>query len=321
MVVMNILITYCTRSEKEIAEVLRLYFKNNGHRVRILSVNQVQHIDNYTFVVCVIPLPIFIRKFAKMLKGKFSDPGIVLVDPNLRYVIPLVGTHSRGAIDLAIELADLLNLEIVDTLRHEPCRCLEYMAFKLWLKPIRFDLRTRVDLEDVTIGTDSEQICYLARNYFSANIEIVRDPSQLSQYEAVIVSSPIAALLLRNKAVLLKRELVLGVGVCSCAQHEDVRGLPSYAAYLSYTLPERFDLVVLPKHAREEVVANLKESIRFGDIVRISVVHADGPICEALIKSVRPEAELLLHKVKFSRHATFAVGLCESSNRHAPRPQ
>lgn len=318
---MNILITYCTRSEREIADVLSLYFKNNGHVTRILSINQVRDIDNYTFVICVMPLPVFIRKFAKMLKGKFSDPGIVLVDPNLRYVIPLAGVHAKGAIDLAIEIADFLNLEVVNTLRHEPCECVEYMAFKLWLKPVRFSLGTRVDIRDVTIGTDSEQIYYLARKYFNANIEVVREPSQLSYYDVVIVSSPIIAKLLRNRTVFLRQELILGVGVCSCATRKDIRGLPSYAAHLSYTLPERFDLVVLPNHAQDEVIKTIEENIKFGNIITRSVVHVNGPVCETLIKSARPEADILLRKVKFSRHATFAVGLHDSSNKHTPQPQ
>ena len=49
---------------------------------------------------------IVVRKIAPLLDDKWTDPAVVVVSPDFRYAIPLLGGH-HGANELAKELAGL----------------------------------------------------------------------------------------------------------------------------------------------------------------------------------------------------------------------
>jgi cobalt-precorrin 5A hydrolase len=57
-------------------------------------------------VVALMSMGIVVRKIAPLLEDKWKDPAIVVVSPDLRFAIPLLGGH-HGANELAKELAGL----------------------------------------------------------------------------------------------------------------------------------------------------------------------------------------------------------------------
>ena len=57
-------------------------------------------------VVALMSMGIVVRKIALLLEDKWKDPAIVVVSPDLRFAIPLLGGH-HGANELAKELAGL----------------------------------------------------------------------------------------------------------------------------------------------------------------------------------------------------------------------
>ncbi len=316
---MNILVIYCTSEEKEIADKICTHFQRLGHDIHVRKITEQVELLNCDYAICIMPIPVFIRKFSKSLKNKFEDPGIVLIDPCCRYVIPLIGIHTKGAYDIALELADLLKLELIDTSRHPPYKCVEYMMFKLWLRPVKLKRICKVDIDECTIGTDSEQICYIAKKYFNANIELVKDLQKCSKYDIVIVSSSASVSTVQN-VVFLKQELILGVGVCSLANIKDIEGLAQYAAYLSFTVPERFDKIVMPKHASSSVISYFKKYTPYSSVYLVNVNEMlsteNSAVCESLIRYKVPNARIIVHKQKFSAHATFAVGIYDPWNKH-----
>jgi cobalt-precorrin 5A hydrolase len=57
-------------------------------------------------IVALMSMGIVVRKIAPLLSDKWTDPAVVVISPDLRYAIPLLGGH-HGANDLAKELSSL----------------------------------------------------------------------------------------------------------------------------------------------------------------------------------------------------------------------
>lgn len=58
-------------------------------------------------IIALMSMGIAVRKIAPLLNDKWNDPAVVVVSPDFRYAIPLLGGH-HGANELAKELAGLL---------------------------------------------------------------------------------------------------------------------------------------------------------------------------------------------------------------------
>jgi len=65
-------------------------------------------------IVAVMSMGIAVRKIAPLLSDKWKDPAIVIVSPDFRYAIPLVGGH-HGANDLAKELQGIGLVPVITT--------------------------------------------------------------------------------------------------------------------------------------------------------------------------------------------------------------
>jgi cobalt-precorrin 5A hydrolase len=68
----------------------------------------------YNRIVAVMSAGIVVRQVAPLLKDKWQDPAVVVVSPDLRYAIPLVGGH-HGANDLAKKLSKAGLLPVLTT--------------------------------------------------------------------------------------------------------------------------------------------------------------------------------------------------------------
>ncbi len=60
----------------------------------------------YDRIVALMSVGIVVRKIAPLITDKWSDPAVVVVSPDCRYVIPLVGGH-HGANELARSISGL----------------------------------------------------------------------------------------------------------------------------------------------------------------------------------------------------------------------
>jgi len=68
----------------------------------------------YGAIVAVFASGIVIRDIAPLLKDKWSDPGVVVVDSNLNFAIPILGGH-HGANEVAKKLAELGAVPVLTT--------------------------------------------------------------------------------------------------------------------------------------------------------------------------------------------------------------
>jgi len=65
-------------------------------------------------IVALMSMGIVVRKIAPLLNDKWTDPAVVVISPDCRYAIPLLGGH-HGANELAKELAGLGLVPIITT--------------------------------------------------------------------------------------------------------------------------------------------------------------------------------------------------------------
>jgi cobalt-precorrin 5A hydrolase len=65
-------------------------------------------------IVALMSMGIVVRKLAPLLEDKWKDPAVVVVSPDSRYAIPVLGGH-HGANELARELAGLGMVPVITT--------------------------------------------------------------------------------------------------------------------------------------------------------------------------------------------------------------
>lgn len=68
----------------------------------------------FSRIIAIMSAGIVVRNVAPLLTDKWHDPAVVVVSPDLRYAIPLIGGH-HGANDLAHSLAELGIVPVITT--------------------------------------------------------------------------------------------------------------------------------------------------------------------------------------------------------------
>jgi cobalt-precorrin 5A hydrolase/precorrin-3B C17-methyltransferase len=74
-----------------------------------------RHWSTSSAVVAVGACGLVTRLIAPLLDDKQRDPAVLVIDPQGRFVIPLLGSHAAGADQLSHEIAALLGAEVVIT--------------------------------------------------------------------------------------------------------------------------------------------------------------------------------------------------------------
>jgi cobalt-precorrin 5A hydrolase len=65
-------------------------------------------------IVALMSMGIVVRKIASLLDDKWTDPAVVVISPDLKYAVPVLGGH-HGANELAKELAGLGMIPVITT--------------------------------------------------------------------------------------------------------------------------------------------------------------------------------------------------------------
>lgn len=71
--------------------------------------------SRYTQIICIMATGIVVRSLAPLIKSKYCDPAVVVVDEKGDFAISLLSGHVGGANNLAREVADKLNGQAVIT--------------------------------------------------------------------------------------------------------------------------------------------------------------------------------------------------------------
>lgn len=70
--------------------------------------------QNYGAIVAVFATGIVVRDIAPLVKNKWSDPAVIVVDSNLNFAIPLLGGH-HGANEVARKISELGAVPVLTT--------------------------------------------------------------------------------------------------------------------------------------------------------------------------------------------------------------
>ena len=74
-----------------------------------------QHWQTAKAFVVIGACGLVVRQIAPLLQGKSNDPAVVVLDPQGRFAIPLLGAHRGGGQELAQRVAAVLGAEVVAT--------------------------------------------------------------------------------------------------------------------------------------------------------------------------------------------------------------
>jgi len=77
--------------------------------------------NNYSRLVCIMAAGIVVRSLSPLIRSKFSDPAVIVVDEKGHYAISLLSGHIGGANRLAEEVAAKLHGEAVITTATDVC--------------------------------------------------------------------------------------------------------------------------------------------------------------------------------------------------------
>ena len=106
------------------------YFIRDAQRIASFLDAEVQEYSPEIFdtvfrsaerIVALMSMGIAVRKIAPLLKDKWNDPAVVVVSPDFRYAVPLLGGH-HGANELAKELSGLGLCPVITTATESPGR-------------------------------------------------------------------------------------------------------------------------------------------------------------------------------------------------------
>jgi len=75
--------------------------------------------DQYEGLIFIMALGIVIRIIAPLIKNKYVDPAVVVVDESKRFAISALSGHEGGANQLAIQVASILDADPVITTASE----------------------------------------------------------------------------------------------------------------------------------------------------------------------------------------------------------
>ena len=135
-------------------------------------------------IVALMSMGIVVRKIAPLLDDKWTDPAVVVVSPDLRYAIPVLGGH-HGANELAKELAGLGMQPIITTATES---------------------RGRDSVETIAERTGTEILNCNSTRQVNAALLNADIPVHAVQGPAIVLAGPDVSILLR------KGEYTVGIG-------------------------------------------------------------------------------------------------------------
>lgn len=179
----------------------------------------------YSQIICIMATGIVVRSLAPLLKSKFTDPAVVVVDEKGSFAISLLSGHVGGANSLAQEIAGKLKGQAVITtatdVRQKPA--LDMIAKKLDAIAVQRDrikLFNRLLVEDKTVYLTSPfPIKFSIKEGFTWQ----NWNSNLKEPIAIISPYKLYNLNLQNYLHILPKNLVVGIGCRKGISLEDAQ--------------------------------------------------------------------------------------------------
>lgn len=112
---MKIAYIYITEKSNMLCNKLNEKFNGDIIKYSEFKVLKEEIFNNYDYLIFVMATGIVVRSIAPILKDKFTDPGIIVMDELGKNVISLLSGHIGGANELTLEISDYIDSNPVIT--------------------------------------------------------------------------------------------------------------------------------------------------------------------------------------------------------------
>jgi cobalt-precorrin 5A hydrolase len=295
-------------------------------------------------LVAVMATGITIRAVAPLLESKLTDPAVVGVDAQGKFVISLLSGHLGGANDLTHIIAQGINAIPVITTASDIMgkQSVEDLAKKLQLKIENFD--SLVALNSAIVNGDRIVVVLVGAvklpttAFGSCEVRVAQDGTDaldiISSFDAgiIITSDPLTITKFTKPFIILKmRKIVVGLGARkestpeSMIQAVDMAlekiHVPLLRIYAFATVdikrssPQMIDAVAKMGAPIEFLSVEELSTVTYSDLSPDSAMVQSkigiGGVCErAALKIAGPNAKLILKKTKLNG-VTVAVAMGE----------
>ena len=182
-----------------------IYYKNVKKSMPILF-------DKYDAIIGIMASGILIRSIAPLINSKITDPAILNIDENGKYVISVLSGHMGGANKLTVKIANLINSEAIITTATDVNHKLgiDTIANDLFLdiknpqSIVNFNKAILKDKKIIIQTNDKFIEDYISKNTLEINL-LIENNNNLKQDEIIVVC---------NDSILKlhKRKIVVGIG-------------------------------------------------------------------------------------------------------------
>lgn len=336
----RIAVIYLTQAGESVAE--RLSAGWNKGSIEVLAAGSSLSLQvrllwgKYDSFVFIMAVGIVVRLIAPLLRSKWEDPGVVVLDEGGHYAVSLVGGHWGGSNTLARQVAAVLGAEPVVTtatdVQGKPA--LDTVAKEWGMLPLP---RERVKEANSALLTGERVVIYSEWNLQITGeltgiefLPLGRHTGELNHGFPVFVTSREHGQFGGQGVCLCPPSLSAGIGCKRGVTVEEVLYALKCALELSGRRQE--SLALLASHqvkedeiGLQEAARRLKLSLAFYDTDILKEIHKQNPnladssfvrkqmgvggVCETAALAAVPEGELVLSKTKVGR---VTVALAEA---------
>lgn len=255
--------------EKDISEINQniIFFDDKFSK-------QVEMIfDSYKELIFIMATGIVVRTIAPLIKDKFKDPAIIVMDEKMEFAISLLSGHMGGANELAKSLEQIGAQAVITTATDvNEVGSLDMIAkkidahiddFREVVLKINYML---VNKENVAIIFDEPYKELGLQESDLKGFKIEKDIDSISnRYSALIhVTSSREELDLENYYKVIPRNLILGMG---CRRGIEIEHLKE--SLLKFSIEEDFDLRAIKKLVSIDVKKDEKAFLELAEALKV----------------------------------------------------
>ena len=278
------------------------YFRTDAERIAVFLSADVAEYTSEIFadvfgerkrIVALMSMGIVVRNIAPLLGDKWSDPAVVVISPDCRFAIPLLGGH-HGANELAKELVGLGMQPVITTATES---------------------RGRDSVESIADRTDTAVVNRDSTRAVNAALLESDIPVHAVAGPAIVLAGPDVSLLVK------KGEYTVGIGCRRGIRPEEVtravrsaleeNGIPETDVFIYATTAKK-----LHESGLSDAVAALSGNLIFLDDDTINAQAGTGPsrasklgllgVAEPCALATARRRELIMGKKVFGR-VTVAI--------------
>ncbi len=160
-------------------------------------------------IIFISATGIAVRKIAPLIKDKYTDPAVLVIDDKAKHVISLLSGHIGGANELAIDIAKTINAEPVITTASDN-RGIE--ALDIYLRDNDFAYSSREALTIIMGAIVNNKKIYIKANEFNFKYDNFTSDRNEADY-AIIQDEGYMINDDKNTLYIIKKKYNMGIGL------------------------------------------------------------------------------------------------------------